>query len=180
MEYVLGKYLGIAVMTIGYSSFLYVFLVAINFAFNIPPLNTISSVNFLKGLALFCFEPLVLLSLCLFGSVCWKTMNNGIIVIGIYILGMIGGMMEQIGFLVELEGLVKWGIVISFFSPFESIYITMMSVIYSSLNFIGSNLAGPFFMSQNVPSIWMIVYALIFWVGFVLLAVRKFNRKDIS
>ena len=101
-EYVLGKYLGIAAMAIGYSAFLYVFLVIINFVFDIPPLNAISLVYFAKGLALFCFEPLVLLSLCLLGSVCWKTMSNGIIVIGIYILGMVGGMMEQIGFVVKL------------------------------------------------------------------------------
>lgn len=180
MEYVLGKYLGIAVIAIGYSSFLYVFLILINFVFNIPPLNTISPADFFKGLALFCFEPLALLSLCLFGSVCWKTMNNGIIVIGIYILGTIGGMMEQIGFLAKLDGLVKWGIIISFLSPFESIYRKMISVIYSSANFIGSNFAGPFFISRNVPSIWMMIYTLAFCAGFVLLAVRKFSHKDIS
>jgi hypothetical protein len=180
MEYVLGKYLGIAVMTVGYSSFLYVFLVVINVVLNIPPLNIITTVDFLKGLALFCFEPLALLSLCIFGSVCWKTMNNGVIIIGVYILGMVGGMMEQIGSVVKLDGLVKWGIVISFFSPFESIYRKMISVIYSSVNIIGSSIAGPFFMSRNTPSIWMMVYALAFWVAFVLLAVRKFNSKDIS
>ena len=179
-SYILGKYLGIAVMAVGYSSFLYVFLVAINFAFKIPPLNAISPESFFKGLALFCFEPLALLSLCLFGSVCWKTMNNGIIVIGIYILGIIGGMMEQIGFVIKLDGLMQWGIVISFLSPFESIYRKMMSVIYSSINIIGTDIAGPFFMSKNVPSVWMMVYALLFWAAFVLLAVRKFNRKDIS
>lgn len=180
MEYVLGKYLGIAIMAIGYSSFLYIFLIVINVVLGIPPLNSIGVVGFLKGLAFFCFEPLALLSLCIFGSVYWKTMNNGIIVIGVYILGMVGGMMEQIGSAVKLAGLVKWGIVISFFSPFESIYRKMISVIYSSVNIIGSTIAGPFFMSRTVPSTWMMVYALAFWVAFVLLAVRKFNRKDIS
>ncbi len=180
MEYVLGKYLGIAVMAMGYSAFLYVFLVVINFTFNIPPLNTISPINFVKGLALFCFEPLALLSLCLFGSVCWKTMNNGIIVIGIYILGTIGGMMEQIGFVAKLEALVKWGIVISFFSPFESIYRTMMSVVYASMSFVGTEFAGPFFLSRNVPSRWMTAYSLVFCAGLVALAVRKFGRKDIG
>ncbi len=180
MEYVLGKYLGIAVMAIGYSSFLYVFLVIINFIWDIPPLNSIGPVDFWKGLVLFCFEPLVLLSLCLFGSVCWKTMNNGIIVIGIYILGMIGGMMEQIGFVARLETLVNWGIAMSFFSPFESIYRKMMSVIYSSANFIGTDLAGPFFISRNIPSVWMTIYTFVFGIALVLLAVRKFNRKDIG
>ena len=179
-EYILGKYLGIAVMVIGYSAVLYIFLVAVNFIFDIPPLNAISPADFLKGLGLFCFEPLALLSLCLFGSVLWKTMNNGIIVIGIYILGMVGGMMEQIGFVVKLEGLVKCGILISFLSPFESIYRKMISVIYSSMSFIGSELAGPFFISANIPSIWMTVYAFVFWAGLILLALRKFNRKDIS
>jgi ABC-type transport system involved in multi-copper enzyme maturation permease subunit len=180
LEYVLGKYIGIAVMTIGYSAVLYIFLIVINFIFDIPPLNSIEPAIFLKGFSLFCYEPLVLLSFCLFGSVLWKTMNNGIISIGIYILGMIGGMMEQIGAAVKLDGLAKWGIVISFISPFDSIYRKMMSALYSSFNFIGTSFAGPFFISRNVPSVWMMVYTLVFWLGFVALAVKKFNRKDIS
>jgi len=179
-EYVMGKFIGLAVLTIGYSTFLYVFLVLINLVLNIPPLNAIGPVTFSKGLALFWFEPLALLSLCIFGSVTLKTLNNGIVVIGIYIMGMVGGMMEQIGAVAKLEGLVKWGILISFVSPFESIYRKMISVIYHSISIMGSNLAGPFFMSGNVPSIWMMVYALAFSVVLVLLALRKFNRKDIS
>lgn len=179
-EYVLGKYLGITGLSIGYSAILYAFLMVINFLFDIPPLNQIQPLVFMQGLVLFCFEPLVLISICLFGSVMLKTMNNGILAIGIYILGMIGSMMEQIGTMIQLNGLVKWGIVISLISPFDSIYRKMMSVVYSSINLIGTSFAGPFFISQKVPSIWMMLYSLVFCLGFILLAVRKFNSKDIS
>lgn len=179
-EYVLGKYLGIAGLTIGYSTFLYVSLMVINFIFNIPLMNQIQPLVFLQGFVLFCYEPLVLISICLFGSVVLKTMNNGILAIGIYILGMIGGMMEQIGTAIELNGLVQWGIVISLISPFDSIYRKMMSVVFSSMNLIGTAFAGPFFISQRVPSIWMMVYTLVFCLGFILMAIRKFNSKDIG
>jgi ABC-type transport system involved in multi-copper enzyme maturation permease subunit len=179
-EYVLGKYLGITGLSIGYSAILYAFLMVINFLFDIPPLNQIQPLVFMQGLVLFCFEPLVLISICLFGSVMLKTMNNGILAIGIYILGMIGSMMEQIGTMIQLNGLVQWGIVISLISPFDSIYRKMMSVVYSSINLIGTSFAGPFFISQKVPSIWMMLYSLVFCLGFILLAVRKFNSKDIS
>ncbi|NLO40308.1 MAG: ABC transporter permease subunit [Ruminiclostridium sp.] len=179
-EYVLGKYLGISGLSIGYSAVLYVFLMIINFLFDIPPLNQIQLPVFMQGLVLFCYEPLVLISICLFGSVVLKTMNNGILAIGIYILGMIGSMMEQIGTMIELNGLVQWGIVISLISPFDSIYRKMMSVVYSSMNLIGTSFAGPFFISQKVPSIWMMLYSLVFCLGFILLAIRKFNTKDIS
>lgn len=179
-EYVLGKYLGIAGLTIGYSAFLYIFLFIINFIFDIPPLNHVQPLVFLQGLILFCYEPLVLLSLCLFGSVVLKTMNNGILAIGIYILGMIGGMMEQIGTFIELNGLVQGGIFISLVSPFDSIYRKMMSILFSSMNLIGTTFAGPFFISERVPSIWMMVYTLVFCLGFILLAIRRFNSKDIG
>ena len=88
--------------------------------------------------------------------------------------------MEQLGFVARLETLVNWGLAMSFFSPFESIYRKMMSVIYSSANFIGTDLAGPFFISRNIPSVWMIIYTFVFGIALVLLAVRKFNRKDIG
>lgn len=179
LEYVLGRYLGIALMVIGYSSFLYTFLVIIHFIYNIPSLNQIQPTVFLQGLALFCYGPLVLLSLCLFGSVSLKTMNNGIAMIGIYILGMIGGMMEQIGTAIELNGLTKWGIVLSLISPFDSIYRKMISVVYSSMDLIGTYFAGPFFISSRVPSIWMMLYTAVFCLGFILLAIRKFNTRDI-
>lgn len=179
-EYVLGKYLGIAGLTIGYAIFLYTFLFIINSIFDIPPLNHVQPLVFLRGLILFCYEPLVLLSLCLFGSVLLKTMNNGILAIGIYILGMIGGMMEQIGTFIKLSSLVQWGIIISLVSPFDSIYRRMMSILFSSMNLIGTTFAGPFFISERVPSIWMMLYTLIFCLGLILLAIRKFNSKDIG
>lgn len=179
MDYVLGKYIGIAIMVVGYSSILYLFLMIQQFAFDIPPLNHIQPGIFLHGLALFCYEPLVLLSLCLLGSVMLKTLNNGIVTIGIYILGMIGGMMEQIGSALELDGLMKWGIFLSLLSPFDSIYRRMISVLYSSIDMIGSYFAGPFFMSKTIPSIWMMLYTVIYCLGLILLAIRKFNRRDI-
>lgn len=179
MEYILGKYIGIAIMAIGYSSFLYVFLIVLQVFYNISPLNHIQPAVFLQGLALFCYEPLILLSFCLFGSVVLKTMSNGIVTIGIYILGIAGGMMEQIGSAVNLHGLEKWGIVLSLISPFDSVYRKMISVLYSSVDFVGSVIAGPFFMSTKVPSIWMMFYSAFFCLGFMLLAVKKFNRKDI-
>jgi ABC-type transport system involved in multi-copper enzyme maturation permease subunit len=179
-EYVLGRYLGIAGLTIGFSAFLYVFLFIVNFIFDIPPLNHVQPPVFLQGFVLFCYEPLVLLSLCLFGSVVLKTMNNGILAIGMYILGMIGGMMEQIGTFIELNGLVQWGIFISLVSPFDSIYRKMMSVLFSSMNLIGTTFAGPLFISERVPSIWMMAYTLVFCLGFILLAIRRFNSKDIG
>lgn len=179
MEYILGKYIGIALMVVGYSSILYLFLILLQFVFDIPPLNHIQPDIFLHSLALFCYEPLVLLSLCLFGSVKLRTLNNGIVTIGIYILGMIGGMMEQIGSAFELAGLMKWGIFLSLVSPFDSIYRRMISVLYSSIGIIGSYFAGPFFMSKTIPSIWMMLYTVIYCIGFILLAIRRFNRRDI-
>ena len=178
-EYVLGKFLGLAALTGAYSMFLYLFLIMLNIVLGIPPLCNIDAATFLKGLLLFVFIPLALLSLCIFGSVTLKTLNNGIVVISIYILGMVGGMMEQIGASLKIDSLFNWGIFISLVSPFDSIYRKMISIVFSSIN-IAAAYAQPIFLSGSTPSNWMTAYALAFSTAFILLALRKFNRRDIT
>ena len=53
--------------------------------------------NITGGLGLFLLVPLLLLALSLLGSSLLSTMANGITVFMLYIIGTVGGMVEQIG-----------------------------------------------------------------------------------
>jgi ABC-type transport system involved in multi-copper enzyme maturation permease subunit len=171
--------MGLAALAVAYSTFLYITVVVINFIVGVPPLNRPDIPILLKGLALFVLEPLTILSLCIFGSISFKTLNNGILVIAIYIAGTIGSMMEQLGSPLEVHGLVQWGIAISLASPFDVVYRKMIETIYSGTD-ISILFSSPLFISNITPSKWMILYVCIYLASMLALSVWKFNKKDIS
>lgn len=127
----------------------------------------------------FILEPLAILSLCIYGSVTFKTLNNGIFVIAIYMLGLIGGIVEQVGVLVKVDAMYKWGIISSLISPFDITYRQMLASVFKSVG-LTNPLFGASMISGTTPSKWMTVYTLIYTFGLVLLAVRKFGKKDIA
>jgi ABC-type transport system involved in multi-copper enzyme maturation permease subunit len=178
-SYVIGKYLGIGVLSVSYSSFLFTAVIAICAIFQLPVVTTLEPLSVIKGLLFFTLEPLAILSLSIFGSAAFKTLSNGIFVVSIYILGLIGGVIEQIGGLLENQSLTNWGILSSLVSPFDIIYRQMLSSIFSSIG-----ITNPLFIegggAGTTPSIWMLLYTFVYILGLVVLAIRKFRVKDIS
>lgn len=179
MDYILGKYLGHAVLITMYSIFIYFSIWGICMAFKLPVMSILEPGTLLKGLFFFVIEPLAILSLSIFGGVVFKTLTNGIFVISIYILSLIGGMLEQIGAAISNNNLINTGIFASLISPFDVIYRQMIAAIFSNIGTI-----NPFTIGMNatatLPSKWMNVYVGIYLVGLIFLAVFKFRKKDIS
>ncbi|EHQ89189.1 ABC transporter permease [Desulfosporosinus youngiae] len=178
-SYVLGKYLGLGVLSVSYAMFLFAAIIIICALFQLPVVRTLEPLNVLKGLLFFTLEPLAILSLAIFGSAAFKTLSNGIVVVSIYMLGLIGGVVEQFGSMLENQSLISWGIISSLISPFDLIYRQMLS---STLSNIG--VTNPFQaaseMTSTAPSIWMLIYTFAYIPGLVILAIRKFRLKDIS
>jgi ABC-type transport system involved in multi-copper enzyme maturation permease subunit len=178
-SYVLGKYLGLGVLSLAYSIFLFAAIISICTIFHLPIVNTIEPLNIIKGLLFFTLEPVAILSLSIFGSAAFKTLSNGIFVISIYILGLIGGVMEVIGSMLQNQSLVNLGIISSLISPFDIIYRQMLSSMFENIG-----IRNPFMvvggMTSTTPSIWMLIYILAYIPILVLLAIRKFRLKDIS
>jgi len=178
-SYVLGKYLGLGILSVSYSIFLFTAIILICAIFQLPTVKTLEPLNVMKGLLFFTLEPLAILSLSIFGSSAFKTLSNGIFVVSIYILGLIGGVMEQIGSVLNNQSLVNWGIISSLISPFDIIYRKMLSSILSNLG-----VTNPFMvateMTNTAPSIWMLIYTFAYIPGLVILGIRKFRLKDIS
>ncbi|MDD7796318.1 ABC transporter permease [Clostridium sp. 'White wine YQ'] len=178
-SYVLGKYIGMGILAVLYGIFLFVAIISISTIFKLPIVNTIEPLNIIKGLLFFTLEPIAILSLSIFGSASFKTLSNGIFIISIYILGLIGGVMEVIGSMLQNQSLVNLGIISSLISPFDIIYRQMLSAMFE-----GISIRNPFMavggMTSTTPSIWMIIYILAYIPGLVLMAIRKFSLKDIS
>jgi ABC-type transport system involved in multi-copper enzyme maturation permease subunit len=178
-SYILGKYLGLGVLSVSYGIFLYAAIIGICAIFKLPIVKALEPLNVVKGLLFFTLEPAAILSLSIYGSAAFKTLSNGIFVISIYILGLIGGVMEQIGSMLGNQSLANLGIISSLISPFDVIYRQMLSALFSDIG-----ITSPFMVASGVistsPSIWMLIYIFVYIPGLVLLAIRKFSLKDIS
>lgn len=179
-EYILGKYIGTSMLIIIYSAILYVAVIIISTVSKISMVDTFGVFVLAKGFIFFILEPLTLLGLILYGSTKFKTLNNGIFVIAIYILGIIGTVIEQIGALTNNDTLTTLGIIASLISPFDVIYKKMVSTIFASLgslNFVmGFGMQG----GSTTPSVWMMVYVCVYLLFFIFISIRGFEKKDIG
>lgn len=178
-EYIMGKYIGLGIISVSYATILFLLVILIPKIYGLPVTDIMELPGILKGWGVFILEPLAILSLSIFGSSIFHTLTNGIMVIAIYILGLIGSMMEQIGSLISNDNLYKFGIFSSLISPFDLIYRKMISLIFSGA-VIANPMSGGLNSGATSPSIWMMVYIGIYLVGLLVWAVAKFNKRDIS
>jgi len=131
------------------------------------------------AVGLFCLQSVILLAVTMFGTTFLSTLANGIGSFMLYAVGVVGGMMEQIGYLAKSQVLVDIGIASSLLMPADSVYrktvYTLMSAPSASLS---SMMLGPF-GSVSEPSVWMLVYTGFYIVFFLAMASLIFSRKDI-
>ncbi|AWI04322.1 ABC transporter permease [Clostridium drakei] len=179
-EYIIGKYLGTGILIILYSLILYISVIIISTISKISIIEAFGISTLAKGFLFFILQPLTILSVSLYGSTKLKTVNNGILIMALYVLGLIGGVMEQVGSYIKNDSLSTIGIISSLISPFEITYRKMISTIFSSLgsfNFLsGFGIDG----KSTTPSIYMMVYVCIYLVLFIFISIKGFNKKDIG
>ncbi|MEG6615334.1 ABC transporter permease subunit [Peptococcaceae bacterium 1198_IL3148] len=177
-DIVLGKFLGYGLMLTAYSLVLFIMLLLLNWIFNDIALTLLTPANFFYGVFIFVLQPLVLLGLALVFSTSFRTMAAGIITFAFYGLSIVGGFMEQIGALINKTALINTGIVTSLVMPSDALFRKLISVLTNSEANPLSSLTGP--MGVGIPpSNAMIVYACLYLVACVGLAVSKFAKKDL-
>lgn len=173
-EIILGKFFGYGLMLSAFAAIFYVAVLLI------VHYNTGMSVPVKAGaIGLFCLQPLILLAVTLFGTTFLSTLANGIAAFMLYATGVVGGMLEQIGHLANSQVLVNIGIVSSLVMPADSIY---RKIVYTLLSAPGASFSslmmGPF-GSGSEPSVWMLAYAGLYVLFFLVMALRIFSRRDI-
>jgi ABC-type transport system involved in multi-copper enzyme maturation permease subunit len=184
-QVLLGKYVGYGLMLCAYAAFFFFVLwglMAWQFGVVLPGPWTV--------LPLFLLQPLIILALAFWGSTLMSTLANGITIFLLYGIVLVAGMIEQIGGFLQMTGasaaahaasvMINIGIVSSLVLPVDALYRRAVFVLLSHTGNLLSSLQslGPF-GSVSVPSQAMVVYAWIYLVACLLLAVRSFKRRDI-
>ena len=181
-EYVLGKLTGLALITAVFATVFYSLLLVIGGLSGLSTITSLTLGQIFGGWMLFLTAPLAVLCLTLWGSVWFRTVPNGILMIFIYILGNIGGMVEMVGQLLNNRPIGSAGIFLSLISPFHMLYVTCENFLLPRANLMQNvaRFSGGLTGSGAPPSQWMHVYTVLYVAVFLLLALRSFSKKDIS
>jgi ABC-type transport system involved in multi-copper enzyme maturation permease subunit len=181
-EYVLGKLAGLFILVVIYASVLFFALLCIGGVFSLETVVTLSLPRALSGWLVYVSVPLAVLCLTVYGSVSFKTVPCGLLMITVYLLGNIGGMVEMIGQYIGNDSVTAAGIFLSLVSPFHTLYTTAERLLIPANNLMNEMMrgAGGLSGSGRPPSIWMFVYIGVYAAFFVAMAVRKFERRDIA
>lgn len=171
-EIVMGKWLGFTAMLA-----LYVILMGGGVAAVMAAITGYVVPGLERGLMLMTLEGLTLLSVCVLGGTTFSTLANGVLAFGLYGLAFVGGWIEQIGSLLHNEAAVNIGIVSSLLMPSEALWrraaFEMQSPLARDLG------AMTPFSSASVPNETMILYAVVYIVIALALALRQFSRRDL-
>ena len=181
-EYVLGKLLGLALITAAFATAFYVLLMIIGASFGLGTITALSTGQAIGGWLLYLTAPLAVLCLTLWGSSRFRTVPNGILMIFIYILGNIGGMVEMVGQLLNNKSVGSAGIFLSLVSPFHMLYVTCENFLLPSADLTenAARFAGGLTGSGSPPSSWMYIYTVVYVAAFLAFALRGFSKKDIT
>jgi ABC-type transport system involved in multi-copper enzyme maturation permease subunit len=170
-EIVLGKWLGFAMML-----FLYLLLMAGGVVIVAYLLTGYTAPNTLAGIALMAFNTLLLLSVSILGGTSLSTLANGVLVFGLYGIAFIGGWIEQFGSFLHNQTAVNIGILSSLILPSEALWKRAAYEMQSPL--VAAMGVSPF-SSNSIPSPLMLVYAGMYILVTLFLAVRLFSRRDL-
>lgn len=170
-DVILGKWLGFAGLLALYSLLMSggtVISVLIQAGYSPPHLAA--------GLALIYLEALLIMTISLSCSSTLSGLATGGVVFGLYGLAFIGGWIEQFGSLLQNQTAVKVGIVTSLIVPSEALWRRASFEMQSPL--AGVLQMSPF-GAVSVPSTLMVVYAILYLVIALILAINVFQRRDL-
>lgn len=129
-----------------------------------------------QGVALLWMNGMLFLSLSFWGGSFLSTLANGVVAFGLFGVAFVGGWMEQIGSFLGNRVAVNIGIISSLIFPCEAVWRRLVFNMQSPLV---TRLGVSFFSSSSVPSQWMIVYAAAYAVVLLIIAIWRFNRRDL-
>ena len=170
-EILLGKWVGLAVMLAVYmvalsgGVMLVIFMIA-----GYRPENWLGTMGFLV------MEGWVILTVSILGGTLLSTITNGVVAFMLYGIAFVGGWVEQIGSLMGSEAAVNIGIITSLILPSEALWRRASYLMQASLI---RNLPSNPFGTASVPSPAMVVYAGLYVVALLGVALWIFDRRDL-
>jgi Cu-processing system permease protein len=172
-EVVAGKWLGMAVML----SLFLILMSAALFAI-VAAITHYTPKNPVPAVLLMVLEGLIILTLSILGGTRLPALANGVVVFMLYGLAFIAGWIEQIGAVLRNEAAVNTGIIVSLLVPSEVMWkraaYLLQPPMLSNLGFD----ATPF-GAASTPSPLMVVYAALYVIVGLLVAMRLFSTRDL-
>lgn len=132
--------------------------------------------NALSGMGLIFLEGTVLMTLSILGGTRLSTLANGVTVLGLYGLAFIGGWLEQIGTLLGNSTAQNFGIITSLIVPTEAMW---QLAAYSMQPPLMRDIAITPFSITSVPSMSMVVWAIVYSLVALVIALRQFRTRDL-
>lgn len=172
-EIVFGKWLGFAGLLA-----LYLLLMAGGVLGIVYALARYRVPNPMTGVGIMYLESLLIMTITLACSSTISTLATGGTVFGLYGVAFIGGWVEQIGAALQNQTAINIGVISSLIMPSEALFrraaFEMTSPVAQALGLS----FGPSFVI-SIPSPAMVVYAGLYLVVMLALAVRQFGRRDL-
>jgi Cu-processing system permease protein len=170
-QLLLGKWLGFAAMVGVYVALVFGGVVSIGYF-----IGGVQPRGALQGASLIYLECLLVLAATFLFGTWFSTLTNGVIVLGLHGVAFIGGWLEQIGSFTQSERLVTLGILSSVLMPSESVWRRASYVMQSS---IARTMDISPFATRSAPSATMVVYAALYLLVALALALYRFQRRDL-
>lgn len=174
----LAKWLGHAVWITMYSAALFVSVVwTIHSLAGLPVLAG----DMLRGLGLFLWMPLLLLTLTMLGSVYLPMLGNGICAALLYGFALFNGLVEGITIYGGSHpALDKFVLLTGLLLPTDTVYRRSLYEVLGGADFAGlaTTDMGPFSM-PSIPSNAFLLYTVVYAAVLLLLGCRAFSRKDL-
>jgi ABC-type transport system involved in multi-copper enzyme maturation permease subunit len=167
-EIVVGKWLGHSVLVLGYLG-----VVTAGVLLSVRLLAAYAPINLSRALPLVGLEVVLLTTVSIAGGTRLSTVTNGVMCLGFYSVGFIGGWIEQIGTLAGIESARTIGIAASLVSPSDAMW---RLAAYHLQPAIVRNIPTPF-TGGIVPTPLMVWWAGVFTVLTLVWGVRSFQRR---
>jgi ABC-2 type transport system permease protein len=170
-QILMGKWLGFAVMIAGFVVLTFGGTIAVGYI-----MGGVALENSLEGALLVYFECLLSLTVTFMFGTWFSTLTNGVIVIGLHGLALMGGWLEQMSGFTQSARLVSVGIVMSLIMPSESLWrraaFDMQPPLARALPF------SPF-ANVSIPSLTMVGYASFYLIVALGIATSHFQHRDL-
>jgi len=170
-EIVLGKWFGYWIVCGGY-----LLVVAGGVLAVARLLGNFTPPGVVPGLALMLLEVTCLVSLSIAGGTRLSTVTNGVVAFGLYGLAFIGGWIEGIASMTSNVAARNVGTVASLLVPTESMWQLAAHLMQPKI--LAELHVTPFSL-PSVPSPAMVVWAALWALALVLLAIRSFARRPL-
>lgn len=171
-ELVVGKYLGFAAMFVSYILIMSVgILISARIVAHYTPKNLVPSIGLIMLVSL------ILLAVTILGSTVMQTMANGVVVFMLYGGAMLGGLLETLGGVLNIQSLINIGVISSLLLPCEAIWRLASGLLQPDSN-LRLDTPIPLAVAQP-PSNAMVIYAIAYIAVLVAAAVLSFQRRDL-